>query len=138
MMDDLTVSEKRLLAALKRLDDAIEHGMAQGVQKPDGAAGELELAHQRLADAGQEIAQLAAANDALTKANRQLLDRLEEGGEVSDDVRLALEAELSALHAARAAEEAQVLDILARLDRVADHLTQDENDSGGATDDEKG
>lgn len=127
MVNDLKVSEKRLLAAFGRLDELIERGLQPESGQSKTLSDELGRADQRLVEAGQEIAQLAAANDSLTKANRQLLERLEAGGDSSEDRLVALEAELSALHAARAAEAAQVMDILERLDRAADQGRSDES-----------
>lgn len=143
MRDDLTASEKRLTAALDRIDRLIDRAAAGG--GGDGALHDsraenqrlsqelsalherqsatlatcearLAEAHQRLVAAGQEAARLAAANEALATANRALV---EAAALTPDDALQALQAELDALRAARAAEMAQMGDILDTLDRMA-------------------
>lgn len=126
MMSDLTVSEKRLLAAMRRIEDMIDRAVLQtdGPQATPGADQDLAAACQRLSEAGQQAAQLAEANDALIEANRQLLDRLDAGGSGNDEVVQALEAELHAMRALRAAEEAQMAEILDRLDQMGGQIGQ--------------
>lgn len=145
MKADLNASEKRLIAALDRIDAFIDR--AGSLDAPpaqmDGGAdlhaqnqrlseelaalreGQSDLlagyetrladANERLHVAGDEAARLAAANDALIAANRELL-----GAEtIGDDQRhAALEAEIKALRAARAAEIGQMDDIIGALDRM--------------------
>ena len=158
MRDDLTASEKRLIAALDRIDHFIDRATtartAAPVPTPAPVAGglaeietqlhaahhenqrlsgelvllherqtallsncEMRLAesHERLLGAGQEAARLAAANEVLAEANRALIAA---SGAPADDARLALEAEIESLRAARAAETAQMGDLLAVLDRM--------------------
>ena len=156
MRDDLTASEKRLIAALDRLDHFIDRaGLARAAAPAAAAAsgdhagiearlhaahdenqrlsGELVLLHERqtaqLADYGirlteanerllgavQEAARLAAANEVLANANRALIAA---AGAPADEARLALEAEIESLRAIRAAEIAQMGDLLAVLDRM--------------------
>ncbi len=156
MRDDLTASEKRLIAALDRLDHFIDRAGLARAAAPAAAAvsgdhagiearlhaahdenqrlsGELVLLHERqtaqLADYGirlteanerllgavQEAARLAAANEVLANANRALIAA---AGAPADEARLALEAEIESLRAIRAAEIAQMGDLLAVLDRM--------------------
>lgn len=160
MRDDLIVSEKRLIAALDRLDHFIDRaalarapvpaadpGAGAAPGDPAGiehalhaaqtenqrlsnelvllherqqalvAAGEVKLAavNDRLLAAGQEAARLAAANEALSEANRALIAA---AGLPADEARLALEAEIESLRAAREAEIAQMGDLLAVLDEM--------------------
>ena len=143
MRDDLTASEKRLTAALDRIDRLIDRAAApaadQGALHDSRAENQrlsqelaalhqrqsatlascearLAEAHRRLVDAGQEAARLAAANDALAEANRALIDA---AGLPQDQALDALQAEIAALRAARAAEVAQMGDIIDTLDRMA-------------------
>lgn len=151
MTGDLTVSEKRLIAALDRIDYTIERAAAslRGTSPaPEGAADiasqaenqrlvaelaaaqerqeaavhaletRLAQAHARLDEAGQQAARLVAANEALTHANRQLLSKADSGGADDADIRAALEAEVEALRAARAAEIAQMGEIIESIDRL--------------------
>lgn len=167
MMGDLTASEKRLIAALDRIDYSIERA-AEGLRRaetapapdPDGLSGEnarleAELAalradrssalsahEDRLAQLSARVlvaedsaARLAAANEALARSNRELMERLETGGPAGDDIRRALEAELDALRAARAAEVAQMDELVETLDRMLDPQsgTQPETQADGMT-----
>ena len=134
MRNDLNVSEKRLIAALDRIDAALDQmGPRQGTAldaPPQDAvvAGEAtriadlqaqvsELQRQ-LSEAGQQAVRMAAANDALGRANRKLLDA---GGSISgDDASAALQAEIDALRAARGAEISQMGEIVDALDRMLD------------------
>lgn len=153
MRDDLNASEKRLIAALDRIDhfldraasapapgmpaaadfSGIEAELQQArdenqrlsqelVRLNERQASVLEACETRLSDAqarlhtaGQEAARLAAANEALAAANRRLT---EGAGLTPDDARRALETELESLRAARAAEIAQMGDIVDALDRM--------------------
>lgn len=153
MMGDLTASEKRMIAALDRIDYSIERAAdglrgAAGAPAPDPDTDELRRENTRLgAELGalqerQETAltaledrlaqmsarllvaeekavQLAVANEALIKANRELVSHAGEGPG-DDQIRLALEAEVEALRAARAAEVAQMDEIVETLDRMLD------------------
>lgn len=132
MKDDLNASEKRLIAALDRIDLLIDRaatagGGADGDGTPHAAppaasadhdaalaACEAKLAEalDRLDAAGAEAARLAEANAALVEANAALLA----GAPGATEIRQAFEAELEALRAARAAEMGQVGDILGTLD----------------------
>ncbi|RCW88979.1 hypothetical protein [Paracoccus lutimaris] len=158
MRDDLTASEKRLIAALDRIDHFIDRatgaraiapapvaaggGLAEIEARLHAAQGEnrrlsgelvllherqaallancetrLTEAHERLSGAGLEAARLAAANEVLAEANRALIAA---SGAPADEARLALEAEIESLRAVRAAETAQMGDLLAVLDRMID------------------
>lgn len=155
VMKDLSAAERRLIAALDRMDHAVERaarrmaelGAAAVAPAPAPSAPgtdvsaevaalhdrqaatveamqqQLGRAHERLAETGARAAQLAAANDALAQANRQLAAAA--GGAPADWARdggaailAALEAELAALRAARAAEIAHMGEILDALDRM--------------------
>ena len=167
MRDDLNVSEKRLIAALDRLDHFIDRAAgAQDAAAPaaGGVAGveeqlhaahsenqrlsaelvllherqaallahceaQLAQSHDRLLGAGQEAARLAAANEALAEANRTLIVG---AGVTADTACLALEAEIESLRAARAAEIAQMGDLLAELDRMIETPRPDIADAAGA------
>lgn len=149
MMGDLTVSEKRLIAALDRIDRSIERA-ASGLravadadagaqsQPQDGDMAGLQVRldemHEKLGRMGAQAARLAAANEGLSQANRLLLSKADSGGIGADEERAALEAEIEALRAARDAEIGQVGDILQALDGLlgaspdAAGTDSDEND----------
>lgn len=170
MRDDLNASEKRLIAALDRIDHFIDRATtartAAPVPTPAPVAGglaeietqlhaahhenqrlsgelvllherqtallsncEMRLAesHERLLGAGQEAARLAAANEALAEANRALIAA---SGLPADETRLALEAEIESLRAARAAEIAQMGDLLEALDRMIDTPAPEQPEAG--------
>lgn len=133
-MSDITDSERRLVAALDRIDRSIEK---MRVERSEAAASgsaaarvetalaeaeaenarlgdEIAALRSRLTEAGHETVRLAAANDALTEANQKLLAG--KGGAV--EATAALRAELEALRATRAAEIAQMDDILGSLERM--------------------
>ena len=90
---------------------------------------QLAQSHDRLLGAGQEAARLAAANEALAEANRTLIVG---AGVTADTACLALEAEIESLRAARAAEIAQMGDLLAELDRMIETPRPDIADAAGA------
>lgn len=133
MKDDLNASEKRLIAALDRIDLLIDRAAAAGggvegdgapQQAPPEASTDhdaalaacearLAEAQDRLDAAGAEAARLAEANAALVEANAALLA----GAPGAAEIRQAFEAELEALRAARAAEMGQVGDILGALNQ---------------------
>ena len=168
MRDDLTASEKRLIAALDRIDHFIDRAtMARAIAPAPVAAegglaeiearlhaaqgenqrlsGELVLLHERqaallancetrlsdanerLSGAGLEAARLAAANEVLAEANRALIAA---SGLPADETRLALEAEIESLRAARAAEIAQMGDLLEALDRMIDTPAPEQPEAG--------
>lgn len=143
-MNDTSASERRLIAALDRIDRALDAASARDRADADVterlASAEAEVARlraqlaeveaaredlqgtaerayadadSRCAAAAAEVARLAAANDELAAANRALLSASD--GEGS---RAAVEAELGALQAARAAEVAQMGEILAALEAL--------------------
>ena len=143
-MNDTSASERRLIAALDRIDRALDSASTRRRADTDAAArlaeaeaevarltaqlaeveaareslqGAAERAHgeadSRCASATAEVARLAAANDELAAANRALLAQSD-----GDSSRAAIEAELGALQAARAAEVAQMGDILAALEAL--------------------
>lgn len=154
-MSDITASERRLSAALDRMDQLLDAGRgASGPQaeriaalererdaalaRADGAGAEPALAElqARLDAATEEAAALSAANEALIAANRDLLEAQQTGGIGPDEARAALEAELSALRAARAAEMAQMSEIMAELERLlADEPAVIDGPSPGASED---
>lgn len=172
-MTDISVSERRLSAALDRIDQLLEAGavprpVAAGADgsadvqaKLDQALAEnRRLAEQlaalngvsasqddgdRVAAASEQAARLAAANDELAQANRVLIEAASGQGDLNEAVSVALEAEIEALRAARAAEIAQLGDIMVELERLladeagssaGDVATQAEaaGDSGGVPD----
>lgn len=137
-MNDISESEQRLSAALERIDYGIDRlqaviktaqsrpappptiaspisdDMASLQQRQTKA---LDRAQQRLAASGSEAARLAAANDRLMESNRALIAG-QSGAGAGDAVLQALETEIEALRAARAAEIAQMGDILAALETM--------------------
>lgn len=147
-MSDISASERRLSAALDRIDQLLEAGVARPAAAGGGgearviaelraenarltaelsalrAAQEtgsdagLAEARARLAEAGEQAARLAAANDDLAAANRALIDAVSGSGEGDQASIEALEAEVEALRAARSAEIAQLGDIMLELDRL--------------------
>lgn len=115
-------SEKRLIAALDRIDAALDSDTAISTPLPAGADTEckedrklhkLEMKNasfkQRLIEMGNDITRLARANDTLIRVNAELC----EGKEVADN---ALRAELDALKAARAAEIHALDDIMKEIE----------------------
>lgn len=154
-MSEISVSERRLSAALDRIDQLLETGPSRravasgddsGLQqrldevlaennrlKADlSAAGNAAPADTgaeeggRLASAVEQAVRLAAANDDLASANRALIEAASGQGDMIEAASVALEAEIEALRAARAAEIAQLGDIMAELERLL-------ADGGGAT-----
>lgn len=136
MRNDLNASEKRLFAALDRIDAYLDRA-AQG---PAAAAGtgagkdaateqrhaaalaelqtRLDEAQRQLTAAGRQAVAMSAANEVLAKANRKLLDAA--GSLTGDDARAALQAEIDALRVARGAEITQLGEIVEALDRMLD------------------
>ncbi len=121
-MSDITASERRLRAALDRMDKMLDAAprpadaaAAAAPAADDGALAELQA---RLDAATEQAAGLSAANEELIRANRDLLDAQDTGGIGADEQMAALQAELSALRAARAAEMAQMSEIMAELERL--------------------
>ena len=151
-MSDITASERRLSAALDRLDQLLEAGQKRDGDHP-GALADLtrrlaeaesrnaDLERQlsegqpaaatsqlfdlqaRLETASEQSARLSAANEDLMAANRNLIDAEQTGGVGEDERREALEAEIAALRAAREAEMAQMSEIMTELERL---LAQDQ------------
>ena len=66
----------------------------------------------------EQAALLAAANDDLAAANRALIQAAAGEGDVIETVTVALEAEIEALRAARAAEAAQLGALMAEVERL--------------------
>lgn len=138
-MTEITASERRLSAALDRIDRVLEAGTqpataslpdtAQPQPDPTGDSDALRATAEALAQAlaeaenrqrqsAEEAARLSAANEDLAAANRLLIEARDTGGITGDEVAQALEAEITALRAARAAEMAQMGDIMAELERL--------------------
>ncbi|RKS44103.1 hypothetical protein BDE18_2935 [Paracoccus pantotrophus] len=165
MRDDLNLSEKRLIAALDRIDQFLDRAAARQAPQPVPADADAALqlhelqaenrrlsqelaalharqsdtlstceqrlaeAHRRLVEAGEEAARLSAANEALTEANRALI-AARQGDGAPDEARRALEAEIESLRAARAAEVAQMGEIVDALDRMIEAPASDAGVSG--------
>lgn len=126
-MTEISASERRLSAALDRIDQLLEAGTARprGPQEnagDDPRLGQLETAlsetEARLREAQDGAARLSAANDELAAANRLLIEAAETGGVTRDEALEALQAEIAALRAAREAEIAQMAEIMAELARL--------------------
>ena len=136
-MSDISVSERRLTAALDRIDQYLDRGgMVSPSSGPD-LRTELEAAQARIAELTEQLsrvgngdgqarepelaqhaARLAAANDELAAANRALIEAAAGEGDGLEAVSVALEAEIEALRAARAAESAQLASLLAEVERL--------------------
>nr|WP_204354595.1 hypothetical protein [Paracoccus saliphilus] len=150
-MSDITASERRLSAALDRLDllldatprpaaadprqiEALTLQLQEAEAQNARLSRDLDMARQdaarpeqgadladlqaRIEAASEQAARLAAANEDLVAANRNLIEAQATGGVGVDEVRDALEAEIQALRAARAAEMAQMSEIMAELERL--------------------
>lgn len=168
-MTDISVSERRLSAALDRIDQLLEAGAGRSsvsAPAPDPSAvaalqqriedlqaqntrlaaelaalrteqgtpleAALAEARTRLSGASEQAARLAAANDDLAAANRTLIDAASGSGDTEQASIEALEAEIEALRAARAAEIAQMGDIMVELERLlAPHDTETSTGAGG-------
>lgn len=104
---------QRLEAAVATLPGFSDATLQATAAKPD--AGALAQVEARLSQATREAARLAAANEDLMAANRALMQAMT-GDDKLDALRSALEAEAEALRAARAAEVAQMGDVLAALE----------------------
>ena len=130
-MSDISVSERRLSAALDRIDQFLDRGGVVPAPSGSDLRAELDKAHAQIAALtdqlarqgdGQELAEqaarLAAANDDLAAANRALIQAASGDGDRIEAVSVALEAEIEALRAARAAEAAQLGALLAEVERL--------------------
>ncbi|WP_207099800.1 hypothetical protein [Paracoccus shandongensis] len=143
-MSDISVSERRLSAALDRIDQFLDRG-GMGHASPDqDLRAELDQAYAQIAALTKQLAQrgdnadgpglaeqaarLAAANDELAAANRALIQAASGNGDRIEAVSVALEAEIEALRAARAAEAAQLGTLLAEVERLLA-----ENEAAAAT-----
>lgn len=115
-MSDISASERRLSAALDRIDQILEAGRGHRPTSAEMAEDGARLAdlQARLDAANDQLAGLARANEELAAANRALIDAAPDLD--GDGVHRALEAEIGALRAARAAEIAQLGEIMAELE----------------------
>ncbi|RJE81618.1 hypothetical protein [Paracoccus sp. JM45] len=152
-MSDISASERRLSAALDRLDQLLDIPSTIAPQGEDSSmigvlTGQLETAQARIQELQQATpaprpvqddalrqqldvatgrnAELSAANDELAAANRNLIEAQDTGGIGADEIRDALEAEVKALRAARQAEIAQMGEIMAELERLLSNDTATE------------
>ncbi|MDM7458431.1 MAG: hypothetical protein P3W94_003555 [Paracoccus sp. (in: a-proteobacteria)] len=132
-MTEITASERRLRAALDRIDRILDAGVAPHVPSHESDAphlariGALEHALAE-ARAGQDAAEghaarLSAANEDLAAANRLLIEADETGGIGMDEAIQALEAEITALREARAAEMAQMEAIMLEVEHMLGSAT---------------
>lgn len=113
-MTEISVSERRLSAALDRIDQFLEAGLGRSrapVSEPDAGGADLRA---RLEAAEDRLTALARANDELIAANHALAGA--SPSDAPDATRQALEAEIAALRAARSAEVAQLGQIMAELE----------------------
>ena len=143
-MSDISVSERRLSAALDRIDQFLDQGGLGRASPDQDLRAELDQAQARIAALTEQLAQagagsdgpglaeqaarLAAANDELAAANRALIQAMSGDGDRIEAVSVALEAEIEALRAARAAEAAQLGTLLAEVERLLA-----ENEAAAAT-----
>lgn len=131
-MSDISASERRLSAALDRIDQFLELG---GGRRPAAPAQDSHMAAQlaalqaRLDSVTGQLAELARANEELKAANRALIEATP-GSDADDGVRQALEAEIGALRAARAAEIAHLGEVMAQLE----HCMAGRDEAGAAAD----
>lgn len=143
-MNEIAASERRLSAALDRIDQLLESGpsrvVSEGGSDSLGELDALSAENRRLkaeiaelrnnqsaeaviaspatdTDAGEQAARLSAANEELIAANRVLLDAAETDA-AGDAIRKACDAEVEALRAARFAEIANLAEIMGELDRL--------------------
>lgn len=143
-MTEITASERRLRAALDRIDRLLDAGST--LRKPDHGAGAADQARidalqHALAEAraGQEAAEgqaarLSEANEGLAAANRLLIEADETGGIGTDEAVQALEAEIAALREARAAEMAQMAEIMLEVERMLEPAAPAAAEAGSARD----
>ncbi|MFC3168964.1 hypothetical protein [Paracoccus fontiphilus] len=130
-MSDISVSERRLSAALDRIDRLLERGGFPAASSGPDLRAELDAAHAQIAALTEQLsrqgdgpalaeqaARLAAANDELAAANRALIQAASGDSDRVEAVSVALEAEIEALRAARAAEAAQLSTLLAEVERL--------------------
>ncbi|WEF23473.1 hypothetical protein [Paracoccus sp. S3-43] len=126
-MSDISVSERRLSAALDRIDQFLDRGgPVHAAHGPDlredlaAAQARIRMLTDQLGrqDMAEQAARLAAANDDLIAANRALIEEAGEEGDMVEAVSRALEAEIEALRAARAAEAAQLGALMAEVERL--------------------
>lgn len=123
-MTSFAESEKRLIAALGRIDRALDAAQAAlpagdaaaPVSESGESAAELSALRdentglkRRLAEAGEDAARLARANEKLAAENERLADG-------QGEAEAALRAEIEALKAARTAEIAALDDIMTTLE----------------------
>ncbi|WP_209021257.1 hypothetical protein [Paracoccus ravus] len=147
MKDDLNASEKRLIAALDRLDNFIDRsaGLRKGMAGADPEAEAESQAHiQRLSDELEALrashssavtsyeARLAVMNERLSETEERAGDLLASNealiaanralsgasGAGEDPARAALEAEIQSLRATRSAELQKLGEIMDSLDRM--------------------
>ncbi|WP_347265983.1 hypothetical protein [Paracoccus sp. (in: a-proteobacteria)] len=147
MRNELNASEKRLTAALERIDRHIEKAVAARGKAAEGEAAGDEALRQENRRLSQELvalhesqgASLAACEARLAEAHQRLVTAgqeaaglsaanealaaanralLEAAGEPAERIRAAFEAEIESLRAARAAEVGQLGDMLATLERM--------------------
>lgn len=141
-MNEIAASERRLSAALDRIDQLLETGLgrtgsadASDIQAELSAAQaenqqllaeiaelrtqspSVDEAQMPATDKGEQLTRLAAANEELITANRALLDAAG-ADEAIDEIRKACDAEVEALRAARFAEIANLAEIMGELDRL--------------------
>ncbi|MDO5529270.1 MAG: hypothetical protein Q4F71_07690 [Paracoccus sp. (in: a-proteobacteria)] len=107
-MTDFADSEKRLSAALERIDYFLSRANQDGQSRVSGDAPDA-----RLDEAEAEIARLTAENESLRASAQD--GAAQDGAGAGDD---ALRAELDALRTARAAEMAALDDIVAGLEAL--------------------
>ncbi|WP_211657876.1 hypothetical protein [Paracoccus subflavus] len=134
-MSDISISERRLSAALDRIGQYLDRGGVGHGPAGSDLRAELDAAHARIAeltdrmphpaadgagvgDMAEHAARLAAANDSLSAANRALIAAMAGEDDRIEAVSLALEAEIESLRAARAAEAAQLAALLAEVEQL--------------------
>lgn len=108
MMGDLTVSEKRLIAALDRIDYSMERAAERLRQKDAAGAGGTDLSAQADADPGA-----AAAVETVEGPDPRLIEELQD-----------LRAENARLTEALAAADAARLAAQARIEDLGERLNQ--------------
>lgn len=119
-MNQTDASERRLSAALDRIDRAVDAVARRSASAPEPASAPTPDPALAAAEAARDAAlaeavRLAEANERLIAANRALTEAPSD-----PDVRVeALQAELAALQAVRSAEVARMDEILTALETLA-------------------
>lgn len=134
-MSDISASERRLSAALDRIDKLLEHesravaptwpdsGLQSALESAQKENQQLKIQIAALSAASPEngsdaIERLVAANAGLAAANRTMINTASGQDDAVAAVRHAFEQEIESLHAAHFAEAEQLQAIMTELERL--------------------